>query len=51
MKVLNFTNICKLLGRVQIISKGRKYTCPVKTKNGEYYFKFKNSWHNLNDYK
>lgn len=47
MQVLGINHILKW---VQIISKGRRYTCPTKEVNGELFFKFKNEWHKVIDF-
>ena len=47
MKVLGINHILKW---VQIISEGRRYTCPTKEINGELFFKFKNEWHKVIDF-
>lgn len=39
-----------ILRCVQIISGGRKYTCPTKEINGELFFIFKNKWHKVIDF-
>ncbi len=39
-----------ILNWVQIISDGRKYTCPTKEINGELFFKFKKEWHKVAEY-
>ena len=35
---------------VQIISAGRRYTCPMKKFDNELHFRFKNQWHRVRDY-
>lgn len=35
---------------VQIVSSGRRYTCPTKEINGELFFKFKKEWHKVIDF-
>ena len=35
---------------VQIISNGRRYTCPMKEIDGELFFIFKNKWHKVIDF-
>ena len=35
----------KILKWCQIISNGRRYTCPTKIINGELCFAFKKAWH------
>lgn len=47
MQVLGINHILKW---VQIISEGRRYTCPTKEINGELFFKFKNEWHKVIDF-
>lgn len=47
MMVLGINHILKW---VQIISGGRRYTCPTKEINGELFFKFKNEWHKVMDF-
>lgn len=47
MKVLGINHILKW---VQIISEGKRYTCPTKEINGELFFKFKNEWHKVIDF-
>ena len=47
MMVLGINHVLK---SVQIISGGRRYTCPTKEINGELLFKFKNEWHKVIDF-
>ena len=47
MKVLG---INKILEWCQVLSSGRKYTCPTKLINGELYFHFKKEWHKVAKY-
>ena len=42
--------IMKNFGYLQIIAHGCYYTCPMKTINGESYFRFKNKLHKTNYY-
>lgn len=35
---------------VQINIHGSRYSCPLKMKNGQYFFAFKNNWYKLDDY-
>ena len=42
MRVLGVNRILKWC---QIVSKGRRYTCPTKNIDGKLFFKFKNIWH------
>ena len=36
---------------VQIVADcGRYYTCPVKEIDGEWFFRFKEKWHKVDDY-
>lgn len=37
----------KILKWCQVLSNGRKYTCPTKEVNGELFFHFKNEWHSV----
>lgn len=37
----------KILKWCQVLSNGRKYTCPIKEVNGELFFHFKNEWHSV----
>ena len=37
--------INKILGWCQIVSGGRRYTCPTKEIDGDLCFAFKRSWH------
>ena len=34
---------------VQVYTHGAKYSCPMKQENDKYYFRFKDTWHNLED--
>ena len=40
----------KILNWLQITTGGRRYTCPMKTINGESFFHFKKGWHKVSDY-
>ena len=40
----------KILKWCQIISGGRRYTCPTKVINGELFFAFKKAWHPVAKY-
>ena len=40
----------KILKWCQIVTSGRRYTCPTKYMNGELFFKFKNKWHKVADF-
>ena len=42
--------INKILGWLQIVSGGRRYTCPTKIINGEQFFHFKKEWHRVGEY-
>lgn len=42
--------INKVINSVQITTHGANYTCPTKKIDGVDFFKFKNKWHNVNDY-
>lgn len=42
--VLGINHICKW---VQIVSGGKRYTCPMKEVNGELFFHFKKGWHSV----
>ena len=37
--------INKILNWCQVLSNGRRYTCPTKLIDGKLFFKFKNAWH------
>jgi hypothetical protein len=39
-----------ILNWVQIISGGRRYTCPTKEISGELFFAFKKDWHKVLDF-
>lgn len=47
MKVLG---VNKILKWCQVLSDGRKYTCPTKQINGELFFHFKKEWHKVATY-
>lgn len=47
MLILGINKICDW---VQITTGGRKYTCPMKSINGELFFAFKKSWHPVAKY-
>ena len=47
MMVLGINYILK---SVQIIARGRRYTCPMKESGGELYFRFRNEWHKVIDF-
>jgi hypothetical protein len=47
MLILNVNKIAKWC---QIISGGRKYTCPTKSINGELLFRFKGNWHKVAEF-
>lgn len=40
----------KILKWCQIITNGRRYTCPTKEENGELFFHFKKAWHPVTEY-
>ncbi len=40
----------KILGWVQIVAHGCRYTCPTKEIDGKLCFRFKNSWHVVEDH-
>ena len=40
----------KILKWCQILSGGRRYTCPTKYIDGELFFHFKKEWHRVEDY-
>ena len=42
--------INKILNWCQIISGGRKYTCPTKFINGKLFFHFKKEWHSVAEF-
>ena len=42
--------INKILKWCQIVSGGRRYTCPTKEINGELFFVFKKEWHKVADF-
>ena len=42
--------INKVLKWCQIISGGRKYTCPTKVIDGELFFYFKKEWHKVAEF-
>ena len=42
--------INKILKWCQIVSGGRRYTCPTKEINGELFFIFKKEWHKVADF-
>ena len=37
----------RILKWCQIVSKGRRYTCPTKEINGKLFFLFKKEWHSV----
>ena len=37
----------RILNWCQIISAGRRYTCPTKTIDGKLFFYFKKEWHSV----
>jgi hypothetical protein len=39
--------INRILKWAQIVSGGKRYTCPTKEINGELFFMFKNEWHKV----
>lgn len=47
MLVLGINHILKWC---QIVSGGRRYTCPTKVINGELFFHFKKEWHRVLDF-
>ena len=47
MVVLGVNSILKWC---QILSNGRKYTCPTKKINGELFFHFKKQWHRVSEF-
>ncbi len=44
------TGINKILNWCQVISHGRRYTCPTKLVDGHLYFAFKREWHLVEKY-
>lgn len=44
MLVLGINHILKW---VQIVSNGRRYTCPMKEIDGKLFFHFKEEWHKV----
>ena len=40
----------KILKWCQVLSNGRRYTCPTKEINGEFCFVFKRAWHPVAKY-
>ena len=40
----------RILNWLQITTGGRSYTCPTKNINGEFFFRFKKSWHKAANY-
>lgn len=42
--------INRILNWCQIISGGRRYTCPTKIIDNVLHFKFKNEWHKVAEY-
>lgn len=40
----------KVLNWCQVLSNGRKYTCPTKIVDGELCFAFKKGWHSVGKY-
>lgn len=40
----------RILNWCQIISGGRKYTCPIKEVDGQLLFRFKKIWYPVGDY-
>ena len=40
----------KVLEWCQIVSNGRRYTCPTKEINGQLFFNFKRAWHPVADF-
>lgn len=40
----------KILKWCQIVSRGRKYTCPTKLVDGKLFLKFKNIWHPVTEF-
>lgn len=42
--------INRVLNWCQVLSNGRKYTCPTQEINGGLFFKFKNAWHPIANY-
>lgn len=42
--------INKILNWVQIVSGGRRYTCPTKIIDGQLSFLFKKEWHKVAEY-
>lgn len=44
MLVLGVNKICKWC---QVLSNGRRYTCPTKEVNGKLFFYFKKGWHSV----
>jgi len=47
MRILGINSICKW---VQIVTSGRRYTCPTKEINGVLCFLFKKNWHKVSDF-
>lgn len=47
MRVLGVNRILKWC---QIVSNGRRYTCPTKIVDGKLFFRFKNIWHPVVDF-
>lgn len=41
----------KILNWCQIVSGGRRYTCPTKEIDGKLLFSFKKAWHPLEEYR
>lgn len=40
----------RILEWVQVLSNGRRYTCPMKIVDGERFFFFKKEWHKVFDF-
>lgn len=40
----------KILKWCQIVSGGRRHTCPTKLIDGKLFFKFKNIWHPVSEF-
>lgn len=47
---MNIIGVNSILKWCQVLSKGRRHTCPTKLINGELFFDFKNQWHPVVQY-
>jgi len=44
------SGINRILNWCQVISGGRRYTCPTELRNGKLFFYFKKEWHCVADF-